>query len=70
MSSHGVGLQDELGPGIVGTKLITRSGTPTRLTDMERVAVGQARTVVVLAPEGRDDEVRGVRHACAREGAK
>ena len=47
-------LANELGAEALGTSVITRSGTMLRASDMERVAVGAARTVVIMG----GDEVR------------
>ena len=41
-------LADDLGADLVGTAVISRSGTPLRALDMERAAVGHARTVVIM----------------------
>ena len=41
-------LADELGADAVGTAVITRSGTTLRASDMERVAVGDAKTVLIM----------------------
>ena len=47
-------LSNELGQDLIGTKIITRSGSPMKMGDMERVAVGQAKTILVLTPEAND----------------
>ena len=44
-------LADELGADTVGTSVITRSGTMLRASDMERAAVGSAKTVVIMGGE-------------------
>ena len=37
----------------------TRSGAPHSIADLEKVAAGQARTIIILQPE--EEEVRGPR---------
>ncbi|GAX80733.1 hypothetical protein CEUSTIGMA_g8168.t1 [Chlamydomonas eustigma] len=44
-------LKDELGTERLNTWITTRSGSPTRKSDLERVATGSARTVVIMASD-------------------
>ncbi len=57
-------LADELGADKLNTFVVTRSGTPIRKSDMERVACGSARTVVIMA-EDNDDERKVNTNPCA-----
>jgi voltage-gated potassium channel Kch len=42
-------------PKSANTRIITRSGDPMSLIDLELASPGSARSVIILAPEGADD---------------
>eukprot|EP00798_Chlamydomonas_sp_ICE-L_P010831 gene10831-16917_t len=48
-------LLDEFGPKVLGKKILTRHGGILRKCDVERVAAGQARTIMFLSHEGEND---------------
>ena len=52
-------LSDGLGLELVGRYVITRSGTPLRPGDLERVALAHANTVVVMSPNGDSEVTKG-----------
>ncbi|KQX38208.1 hypothetical protein ASD04_11360 [Devosia sp. Root436] len=53
-----VEMEDEIAakvPGLGNTRVICRSGAPTDLYDLSLVSPQQARSIIVLSPEGADD---------------
>ncbi|MBV9870127.1 MAG: hypothetical protein JO214_05850 [Frankiaceae bacterium] len=61
-------LEDEIEarvPDLRGTRVVLRTGDPSSPQDLERVAVTQARSIIVLADEGGDGDAGAVKAALA-----